>query len=541
MRIMSYKALLFCPDEKTARAVTQVLSELDFAVERSGEPFATVKKLTDQHYDALVVDCQSEQDAALLFKGARNSSFNHSSLSVAVVEGQAGVAKAFRIGANLVLTKPINVEQSKGTLRVARGLLKKTESKAALPPGANAVSAQPASILFAPKPTPAPAPAAERSPFSALELEKETVPAAEAAEAAVLESLPDPIKPAIPVAHTFAPAMKNSAEPIAASTSGHSGAAAAPALARVPLEIKPAPPLATHDPIVSSEFTAAAATDAVPVPTFASYSQDLNQAGGSKRIIVIAAVLLMVASLAYFGLKNSQLFTSSHHTASSQPAISSSAAQPTVHPPETPAASDLESGKLPEPPSPNPTDTDFSPAPSSSKPLRTAPIETIHVDSEPTPDSNITVEPKPLIVNTKRNGSVAATSSQAAPLPPTLESTPGSDNALASLVTSNATLPKPAPGSIRVSQGVSQGLLVKRVSPVYPTMALQLRKQGSVELLARVSKDGDINGVQVLSGDAMLARAAAAAVRQWKYRPYLLNGLPVEIETQITVNFTLPK
>ncbi len=128
---MSYKSLLFCPDEKTARVVTQVLSELEFTVELSSEPFATVKRLTDEHFDALVVDCQNEQDASLLFKAARNSSLNHSSLSVAVVEGQAGVAKAFRIGANLVLSKPVNVEQSKSTLRVARGLLRKNEAKAA--------------------------------------------------------------------------------------------------------------------------------------------------------------------------------------------------------------------------------------------------------------------------------------------------------------------------------------------------------------------------------------------------------------------------
>src|SRR5208282_3945232 len=63
---------------------------------------------------------------------ARNSGSNQASLAVAVVEGQAGVAKAFRLGANLVLTKPIHVEQSKGTLRVARGLLRKGQaSKAA--------------------------------------------------------------------------------------------------------------------------------------------------------------------------------------------------------------------------------------------------------------------------------------------------------------------------------------------------------------------------------------------------------------------------
>ena len=131
---MSYQALLFCPDEKTARVVTQVLTELDFTVEPCNETFAAVKKLMAQHFDAVVVDCDNEQNATLLFKSARNSVPNQSSLSVAVVEGQSGVAKAFRIGANLVLTKPINVEQSKGTLRVARGLLRKAD--AGKPPAA---------------------------------------------------------------------------------------------------------------------------------------------------------------------------------------------------------------------------------------------------------------------------------------------------------------------------------------------------------------------------------------------------------------------
>jgi len=124
---MGYQALLFCPDEKTARTVTQILSELEFNVESCTEPFAAVKKLMGQHFDAVVVDCDNEQNATLLFKSARNSTSNQGSLAVAVVEGQAGVAKAFRIGANLVLTKPINIEQAKGTLRVARGLLRKGE------------------------------------------------------------------------------------------------------------------------------------------------------------------------------------------------------------------------------------------------------------------------------------------------------------------------------------------------------------------------------------------------------------------------------
>src|ERR1700677_185698 len=128
---MGYQALLFCPDEKLASVVSQVFSELDFSIDAVHEPFAAVKKLMSQRYDAIVVDSENEQNASLLFKSARNSGSNQSSLAIALVEGQMGVAKAYRIGANLVLTKPINVEQAKGTLRVARGLLRDNSDAAA--------------------------------------------------------------------------------------------------------------------------------------------------------------------------------------------------------------------------------------------------------------------------------------------------------------------------------------------------------------------------------------------------------------------------
>src|SRR3977135_1641461 len=128
---MGYQALLFCPDEKLARVVTPVFSDLDFQGEPVNEPIADGKKLMSQRYDAIVVDCENEPNATLLFKSARNSGSNQSSLALALVEGQSGVANASRVGGNLVLTNPINVEQAKGTLRVARGLLRKNLDAAA--------------------------------------------------------------------------------------------------------------------------------------------------------------------------------------------------------------------------------------------------------------------------------------------------------------------------------------------------------------------------------------------------------------------------
>ena len=92
---------------------------------------------------------------------------------------------------------------------------------------------------------------------------------------------------------------------------------------------------------------------------------------------------------------------------------------------------------------------------------------------------------------------------------------------------------------VRVSQGVTAGLLTRKVQPMYPPLARQARIQGVVVLQAEISKDGEIQNLSLISGHPMLAPAAIEAVKQWRYRPYILNGESVAVETQITVNFTL--
>jgi periplasmic protein TonB len=84
-----------------------------------------------------------------------------------------------------------------------------------------------------------------------------------------------------------------------------------------------------------------------------------------------------------------------------------------------------------------------------------------------------------------------------------------------------------------------EGSLISRVQPVYPPLARAARIQGEVLLAATISKAGTIENLQVLSGHPMLVKAALDAVSQWRYRPYILNNEPVEVETQIMVNFTL--
>jgi hypothetical protein len=360
---MGYQALLFCPDEKLAAVVGQVFSELDFTVETVHEPFGAVKKLMAQRYDALVVDSENEQNASLLFKSARNSSFNQGSLAIALAEGQMGVAKAYRIGANLVLTKPINVEQTKGTLRVARGLLRKISDAAEISAGAGH-AATPAAIpakttpaaaerSFQPANPGTPAMATRSSRPEAVEFQTPLAPMIpETMPAELLENLPATTasakiedKPAavpaatakspITIASTAPPERRKAVAPVtvnAVPVPSQTASSAFPsvpgsAAAAAPAKEVSAPPAkqsktaeaeaasrlhgtAVHDTPLDAPQDAAQETAPLPTlssesvghtPTFAALGEDSGGSGGRKKILIAAAAVLALATLGYFG------------------------------------------------------------------------------------------------------------------------------------------------------------------------------------------------------------------------------------------------
>jgi len=600
---MGYQALLFCPDEKLARVVSQVFSELDFTVEPVHEPFAAVKKLMSQRYDAIVVDCENEQNASLLFKSARNSSSNQSSLAIALVLGQAGVAKAYRIGANLVLTKPINVEQAKGTLRVARGLLRKNSDAAnasAASAAAPAMAAKTASVSagnsFQP---PSRGAAASAPPPSRQELPEfedtlpemipETRPAAipeltaSARAKGNVEDKPAAVPAPAPQANikmTIAgepgvkasqPAslwavsndktknvvLKSEEKVAAASISAQnpssafasalgSGAATAPAKEvtapsappkeNKSVESEPADSSHDADPAPAPRFSMVSAIDA---PSFAALGEeDSGGSGGKKKILIAAVAVLALAALGYVGYgklgkSNTQPVSTPRDSEqpAPAPAPTSSPVAPSVRTPDR--ASSATQSLVPK----------IAPAVPPTKPsagVGDSPVTRIAAiiaaDSEPgtkQPDS------APIHVKaTTRAKTHAQAEESAPPLPSPLAVASANDRNLSGLMASaSINVPKPTLATVRISQGVSQGLLIKRVQPKYPPAALAVRAQGAVQIEATINKEGNVTNLKVLSGDPVLARAALEAVHQWRYKPYYLDGEPVEIQTQITVNF----
>jgi TonB family protein len=610
---MGYQALLFCPDEKLARVVSHVFGDLDFTVDPVHEPFAAVKKLMAQRYDAIVVDCENEQNASLLFKSARNSSSNQSSLAIALVEGQAGVAKAYRIGANLVLTKPINIEQAKGTLRVARGLLRKNSDAAgagpaSLPANVHA-SAGPAKPAFASAPpqstirnvvAAAPRPQASDDPeftipqapaishalpAMAASAEGEEHSAAVNATEVLQSDFADAVEDAITAISTPAPSGSTQSPGSVFVSSSGSGAAPAPAKESSPsgngaeiaspaiigkaivgtvpagntvdqnsvaphtvaetseaaaIELEPTRPShdhnAVHDEVVSAPLVSS--VSASDVPSFGGLSdEDSGGSGSTKKMLVAAVVVLALAAAGYFGFAKHE-----QPNASPVPQPASSQAPPVA----TPASSQLAS-----PATSKPDSGTSATLPASTKSGPTSVVTganpTIRIATNPPQTSaaagSQSVEPEalqtasaPILVKSGAGSKAQPAADESAPaLPSALAAASSNDKNLSSLMPSSAS--RPSLATVKISQGVSQGLVIKRVQPQYPQAALAVRAQGAVQIEATISKDGAVTNVKVLSGDPVLARAALEAVRQWRYKPYYLDGQPVEIQTQITVNF----
>jgi protein TonB len=632
---MGYQALLFSPDEKLARIVSQVFTELDFTVDPAHDPFGAVKKLMTQHYDAIVVDCDNEQNASLLFKSARNSSSNYSSLAIALVEGQAGVAKAYRIGANLVLTKPINVEQTKGTLRVARGLLRKHSDAAGgsatsgviptMPARAASASAGSSSpwvrqgdAAIAPPPSypelpeteaqlpaiiPDALPAAFADGFPAgfpAEFPAEFPAITASAKVEYKPAVPTPAapirttradEPDLPARQSSSPAVKNEAgnagivkgivkneaariASASLSTQNVSSAFASPGSAAAPAPAREvtAPPARknkqenkkvgwvpsnrSHDaaPMLSS-------VSATNNSSFSALSEkeDSGGSGGNQKILIAAVIVVALAALGYLGygtLGKSSTSTPAPQTVST---IQDSAERDS-------GKQDSEPAPVPDPmstPKVAPSPDTLNRASSTTQTSAPKPAAAISPDMPSRGAGNppamrialdLGLETKktnatPLLVKSDPEGIKAQAQSQdsAPPLlsPLALTSAAGTsgagtsnDNALRSLMSSaSSSLPKPSLATARVSQGVSQGLLIKRVQPIYPQAALAMHAHGAVQIEATIDKEGNVTNLKVLSGDPILAHAALEAVREWRYKPYYLDAKPVEIQTQITVNF----
>jgi TonB family protein len=598
---MPTRAFLLCGDEKAVQAVTQILDELEVSFEHSSEPAFSLKRLATQRFDLLIVDCDNAQNATQVFNSARASNLNKNSIAIAIVEGKAGVPSAFRLGASLVLTKPVSLEQARNTLRTGIGMTRKdtAEVKAAAsiatavttsnapantpvntsgvtPPGPPATLARPPATPTVLTPV---APSVPPVPKPIVEVPK---------PATVAAAPPDklPTRPAmVPVAppQEHKPALTNFSEtkepakpepaiakgaasitiPSPTSTIPSSAPKNFDSVFKTPSaveETKPkapelkvdsktdnsknSPTLSIVDPLAEEDSLDPVRDHGVPSfgaigkDSFAGLDQE--QSGKSKGWLIAAVVLLFVGAGVYGawatqpGFKrfvaweylNVMSKISGHHDA-----------------PQTVAQK-----PVPAVPVPAPVALAATPA------VATDPATTAGIPADP---AAIPAGSAGSSVSTVANGasstettpSVPATDAATAKATASLQSAKQDTNGShatpnPSLVPANlpATPVAKAPSSelLEIPEDFADDQIVHRVHPTYPKQARARKLHGTVVLEAIVNKKGSVDSLQLVSGDSVLAQAAADAVKQWKYKPYSHNGEPTEFQTKITIDFKLP-
>ena len=574
---MDYKALLLCAEEKLTRVVSQVFSDVGFILDHTDDSLAAVSNVTGQRYDAIVVDCDNDQNASLLFTTARTSVFNQGSLAIGLVDGQAGVARAYRMGANLVLTKPINLEQAKATLRVAKGLLRKNAEAppAESPLVAGTVTPRPSSDpAFVQPLAPGLTQAASEANFGSSSLP---------VESSVLENVPSEsgVSPAFPpllaeMEEAPAPAAASTqrnwisitnqpqagasgvsdptvqevtppaARPVVTVAGGSVAAAFAPAPEKVEHAAEPSTPKDLQEPAAGAVLSApqevvshgpqASPGDAI---FSAATAQSERSGHGIRNTILLAVAAVVIGALAFLSwlkLGSDRSVAATPHRTQAQNLQSSSSLVGS-----TQTSSEMSPSQAAIPASTRSPATTSAPSVTfSSKPEHQSPRASSATQMTIVPQPGLAERsPAPIVVrpsNTEVKTQLV-TEEQTAPPPSPLALESSAPAALNAVISVPSSAPRPSLVALRVSQGVSQGLLIKRVQPLYPANAIAAHAQGAVEIEATIDKEGNVLNPKVLKGNPILAAAALNAVRQWRYKPYYLDGEPIEIQTQITVNF----
>jgi TonB family protein len=495
---MPTRVLLLCADEKAFDAVSQVLDELEISFEHFSDASLAVKRLSSQLYDAVVIDCDDEKSAAQIFNTLRSSSTNQGAITIAIVDGKGGLPNAFRLGASLVLTKPVSLEQARGTIRNAIAMRRKTapESKAMAATAAQGIITVDAMASSAPAPS---------------RIVEHTTPAA----------------PAIPVPTTkIAPAQPQVAPTPQASAAAAKAAAAEPASApttpKRPLLSKAqsasqltehltAPKAAPKARALESE--AALSHDQVShaspsAPTFGMLEKRESRKTSSGLLAVVALLLLggslyaawtMVPdfSTAVLSQYNSLYARIAGATPPSQAAAPAPVQpRPAVKPP-VPLTNAAASNQNAAGQNPSTSTPATSPVPDGFAPAPPAPAEGFASDAAAKQTST-----------TSTNSTSTGTSENDTP--------------------------------VEVEEEAADAHVAYRVRPVYPEAARRKLAKGEVVVLTVVNKDGTVGSAKVESGNPVFERAAIAAVKQWRYETYYQHGQPASFQTRVTLKFVPP-
>lgn len=541
-------ALLLSPDDQAVSAITAVLEEMSVTWERPLDGASAAQKLNSHSFDLVLVDCENLPAAKLIFDVCRRAKGNNNPVPIAIVDGRAGLPTAFRLGAELILTKPVAKDQARSTIRTAVGRVRKDEPAHTSAP----------TDLFNPLQADALPVSADQNGQAFVEPAAETAPeercfaAAAEAGSSQLTSFSDPAPFGTPARPALTAPLGAPAAILDIET---------PAVAQAPALVTEPQPAAvmkpSDDPVLADlERTETETKANIPPPVLFPYSQvkpkkerrTRNEGSEApKRRGPLVAVFVLV--LAAAGLYAAWMYEPGFK-ALAQPQIDRVLAMVGVAHPQQPA-----------------TSTPVKPVAEPAKIV-------------PAPSADSSQGSQPGVASASEAGSVSATNSAAlavssssapTPAPSTTGITTGAAGAPASPAdkpginqvkvaaagqksanpnaaglnadkknatagSTDAELPGEKTAVILSSKGADRRL-IHSVQPTYPAGVRPAEVQGTLVLKAVVDENGNVIGARVIEGNGALASAAISAVKQWRYRPYVREGIAHAFQTIVLVDF----
>ncbi len=555
-------ALLLSPDDQAVSAITGVLEEMSVTYERPLDGVSAAQKLNSQSFDLVLVDCENLPAAKLIFDVCRRGKNGNNPVPIAIVDGRAGLPTAFRLGAELILTKPVSKDQARTTIRSAVGRVRKDVP---------ANESMPTHTLDTATPSPVITVTEDRAHAAVASASSQLTTFADSAPTVVSTSVPTPkMHSAVDEDRIDAPVASPAPKLRPAPTFFSDSHASEPASAAAPAAASPKPkfPL-SDDPVLRELETAeleesepaespkveiqkeksapakAATTQPPPesfAPIFSKHQQKQNKRSGP-----LVALLALV--LAGGGLYGAWTYEPGFRTIA-QPQVDRllqlvgvahpSAPMPIPVKPATQPAAAASPAPAPE------TPTDASKIPSTATDSTTNPASASGTESQTTPAPTSPDQSAPA------QGAAALPSTSAPSLPVVIKTEAGkpavdkaSDAKISEtkkdIATASPDAPLPGESSaIILSSKGAEKRLAHGVPPKYPAEARSSDAQGTVVLKEVVDESGKVAGVRLVEGNAALADAAIKAVKQWRYRPYERDGKALPFQTVVIIDFQRP-
>jgi TonB family protein len=584
-------ALLLSPDDQAVSAITGVLEELSVTCERPLDGLSAAQKLNSQSFDLVLVDCENLPAAKLIFDVCRRGKDGNTPVPIAIVDGRAGLPTAFRLGAELILTKPVAKDQARTTIRTAVGRLRKDNNKDA-----------PGEADFTP---------VVASKSAGTPLERALAAAAGAAsgpETPQLTSYADDAASFVPSVQAIANAGAESKSAVAPGLTPKAQSAVEPMVA-TPVKAAPLAPTSTASPAVSTlksspasavpsfaesfkERTAASQKAARPhvpsddpvlreieqtelgeleptepqpeaqselqsqsktakaekpakrqsardehAPVFSSYQQSTKPRGA-----LVGVLGLTIAAAGFYGVWMYQPGFKEIAGPQINRVLALAGMAPVYQAPPSPAA--------------RPTNAAPRPAVTAgATPVAVTPNQTTSAstsasgaaDSAATPVAGASAPASAAALSTMAIATPTATPVATTPVsaPATkavaLKNELKNDNSEASKkdAADDAPLPGESTAIILSSKGAEKRL-AHSVPAKYPAGAVTGGAQGTLVLKEVVDENGKVAGVKLVEGDPALANAAIKAVKQWRYRPYMRDGRAQPFQTVVIMDFQRP-